>query len=381
MDAEKATEMGLGAAHGLLTTAMGKTYDMPADITGQIQGPQQYGMNPFIAGPQLGQTDVSGFQGTQMGAQFNQMDPTALRAAYDKMQAGPAQQLMGGDYDVLQQALMLPGQQELQRGYDQSQTNLKNVMGGKGLYGSSMMGNQMVESGRQFSEGLASNAAQAAAQRYGMQQQDLQNLNQYNLQSTGMNIGQEQFGTKQLQDLFTGNTQRGLTQQLESAKFGLAQDQMGVEQASDAADHAIRQAQVQQMEAQNQYGAGMDESQRQQQYGSTQLQFQMGQDEAQRGFQNQQLKDQFNYQMSSQQWEQQLQEMLMNQSLALAGKGAPLASAQMAAQSQLAAAEQQRAADENAALWGVIGTVGGQAAPTIMDWAGKGASKFWDWAT
>jgi hypothetical protein len=297
------------------------------------------------------------------------------------MQAGPAQQLMGGDYDALQQALMLPGQQELQRGFEQSQTQLQNVMGGRGMYGSSMMGNQMVESGRQFSEGLAANAAQAAAQRYGMQQQDLQALNQYNLQSTGMDIGQEQFGSKQLQDLFTGNVQRGLTQQLEAGKFGLAADQMGITQAGQAADTGIRQAALQQAGAQNQYAAGMQQTQREQDYQNQQLQFEMAQSEAQRGFGNQQLKDQFNYEMSNQQWQQQIQEMLMNQSLALAGKGAPLASAQMAAQSQLQAAEQQRAADENAALWGAIGTVGGAVAPKAIDWASTGIGSLFDWAT
>jgi hypothetical protein len=357
---------------------MGKVYEMPADITGQIQGPAQFEMNQFQAGPQLGRTEVGGYQAAPQTAQFNQMDPTALRAAYDKMQAGPAQSLMGGDYDALQQALMLPGQQELQRGFEQSQTQLKNVMGGKGMYGSSVMGNQMVESGRQFQEGLAANAAQAAATRYGMQQQDLQGLNQFELAQRGMSIGQEQFGSKQLQDLFTGNTQRAMTQNLEAGKFGLAQDKLGIEQAGQAADTGIRQAALQQAEAQNQYGAGLSEAERMQAFGGQQLQFGMAQSEAQRGFANQQLKDQFNYEMSNQQWQQQIQEMLMNQSLALAGKGAPLASAQMAAQSQLTAAEQQRAADENAALWGAIGTVGGAAAPKAIDWASSAISNWWN---
>jgi hypothetical protein len=320
--------------------------------------------------------NVQDFQGAQQGAQFNQMDPTALRAAYEKLQGGPGQQLMGGDYDALQQALMLPGQQAIQQGYDQSQVNLKNVMGGKGMYGSSVMGNQMVDAGQKYQQALASNAAQSAATRYGMQQEDNAMMNQFGLAQQQMGIGQEQFESKQLQDLFTGNTQRGLAQQLEAGKFGLAQDQQMFDQAQASAEHSISQAGVQSNIAKNQYQAGMEQTNRLADFDARSLQFDMSQSEAQRGFQNQQLKDQFNYQMSSQQWEQQLQEMLMNQSLALAGKGAPLASAQMAAQSQQNAANAARKASDDAALYGAIGSIGGAVAPTVLDWASE-----FDWGS
>jgi hypothetical protein len=359
----------LGAAKALLDANLNKTFTMPSDISGLLKGPDQFEFNEYVSGPQMGQVNVDQFQGMQQGAQFNQMDPTALRAAYNKLQAGPASQLMGGDYDALQQALMLPGQQAIQQGYDESQVNLKNVMGGRGMYGSSMMGNQMVDAGQKYQQALAANAAQAAAQRYGMQQQDLQNLNEFNLAQRGMGIGQEQFASKQLQDLFTGNTQRALTQNLEAGKFGLAQDQQSVDMMKALNEHAIQRAGLETNIAKNEYQAGLEETNRMQDYMQRNLQFDMAQSEAQRGYANQNLKDQFNYQMSSQQWEQQLQEMLMNQSLALAGKGAPLASAQMAAQSQQQAADSARRAQEDAALYGAIGTVGGAVAPTVLDWA------------
>ena len=116
LEAKAATEQGLGTASSLLGGALGKEYTLPSDISGLMQGPGQFDFASFIQGPQMAQVGVQDFQGMQQGAQFQQMDPTALRAAYDKMQAGPAQQLMGGDYDALQQALMLPGQQAIQQG-------------------------------------------------------------------------------------------------------------------------------------------------------------------------------------------------------------------------------------------------------------------------
>lgn len=89
--------------------------------------------------------------------------------------------LFGGDYDKLQTALTLPGQQAAQTAYNQGTANLQNTMGGRGLYGSSIMQNQQTQGlDTVFQNSMASNAANAAAQRYAMQQKAAEDENQFN---------------------------------------------------------------------------------------------------------------------------------------------------------------------------------------------------------
>jgi len=366
---EAAARVGLGTGKSLLEAAMSKTYELPANITPYMMGPRQYEYSPFVGGPQFQQTQVGTWQGPQFQSQFQKVDPNAALANYQRMNLPNAQQLMGGDYEALQQQLMIPGQQEATRGYEESLQQLRDVMGARGMYGSSVMGNQMVDLGGQYQQALAANAAQAAAQRYGMQQQDLAALNEFQLARTGLGVGQEQFATGQAQDVYQQNVERMMQQQMEANKAGLAQEQISLDAAKAQAAHGIATAGIESNVAQDVYRAGAEQTNRYQDWLNQQTQFQMGQDESQRQWSNQQVQDQFNYAMMQQQWQQQIQEMLMNQALALAGQGAPLASAQMAAQSQIEAAQQQSKAAETAALYGAMGSVGGAVAPTIMDWA------------
>ena len=89
--------------------------------------------------------------------------------------------LLEGDYDKLQQALTSPGANAATTAYNQGYTNLNNAMGGRGLYGSSIMQNQATNNlDSVYQKALADNASNAAVQRYTMQQKAAEDENQYN---------------------------------------------------------------------------------------------------------------------------------------------------------------------------------------------------------
>jgi hypothetical protein len=89
--------------------------------------------------------------------------------------------LFGGDYDALQSALTTPGANAATTAYNQGTNKLTNTMGGRGLYGSSIMQNQQTNSlDSVYQKAMADNAANAAAQRYTLQQQAAEDENQFN---------------------------------------------------------------------------------------------------------------------------------------------------------------------------------------------------------
>jgi hypothetical protein len=128
--------------------------------------------------------------------------------------------LLGGDYEALQKALTTPGEIAAQTAYNQGTNNLVNTMGGQGLYGSSIMANQQRNAlDTVYQNALSANAANAAAQRYQLQQADLANMNEQQMQAylarlseatTGQqlgaaqNIAQNQFGTDILGEQMKG---------------------------------------------------------------------------------------------------------------------------------------------------------------------------------
>lgn len=87
------------------------------------------------------------------------------------------QQLMGGDYDKLEQALYKGGAAAADAQYDRGQRDIANVMGGRGIYGSSMMGTQMQDLTRHIADTKAQIAGDAARARYSLQAQELSRLN------------------------------------------------------------------------------------------------------------------------------------------------------------------------------------------------------------
>ena len=417
------------------------------------------------------------------------------------------QGLLSGDYDALQRALALPGQQKIEDAYTKGLIDLKNTMGGQGLYGSSLMGNQLTNNLiKERMRAEAANEAAAAAQRYGMQQSDLAkaaevglnvygqrmaeqaNLNQMAQQNyqnalnqhlqgqqlmaqqniarnqqaqagTELGLKQALAGNEYNQNIFnqrlaenqalqnigsqqalaqnaqnlTG-TQMALQQALAGNQAGLDYakllTQVGQQNVANAMQQAqalntLRSADVQQLQgllaaqnlaknqylrdiygidtsreqsanqhaldaaklmatqAANVYSAGVQDAQRQQSYDLSKLAFNQQQAEAQRQWENQQAYEQYLYQLARNQYENQQQEARINQALALAGQGAPLANAgqnYQLAQQQLAA-QQQMAADRNAtasqAGWlGLAGTLGGGllANSNFTDWV----TSIWD---
>ena len=97
--------------------------------------------------------------------------------------------LLGGDYDALQKALTTPGEIAANTAYKTGYNNLTNQMGGRGLYGSSIMQNQATTNlDSVYQNALATNAANAAASRYTLQEQAAEDMNQYNATMYGSKL-------------------------------------------------------------------------------------------------------------------------------------------------------------------------------------------------
>jgi len=218
---------------------------------------------------------------------------------YDYTANSPLQQiaapnykgLMGGDYDKLQAALQQPGQQAATNAYNTGSQGLLNVMGGKGLYGSSIMQQQQTQGlNREYMNALANNASNAVGQRYTMEQAGLKDFNAYNAQEIA--------------------GQRG--QAMNTAQVGQANAD-GWNQYNNLKYNADKQ-----------YGEQLNNWQNQQNY-----------------------EQNFLYPQAKTAYDQSQQEMLMNRALALAGQGAPLQQAQQSMlMKQQEIAAMQAAADQ-----------------------------------
>jgi len=212
-----------------------------------------------------------------------------IQAPNYKMTAGdtkPWQGLMGGDYNALQTALTTPGANAAQGAYQQGQQNLTNAMGGRGLYGSSIMQNQQTQGlDKVYQQALADNAAKAAATRYGMQSEDLARQNAYNQAARAQDLTREQ-AMNQYQTTETAGL-RG--QAYDTARIGQA----------EAAQ-------------QNLYNQGRQQTEQTWQNLMTDWQ------------NKQNYERNFLYPQAQQAFNQAQQEMIMNRALALAGAGAPL---------------------------------------------------------
>lgn len=255
-----------------------------------------------------------------------------INAPNYKMTAGAAptyQGLMGNDYNALQTALTQPGQQAAQNAYNAGTQNLTNTMGGRGLYGSSVMQQQQTQGlDREYQNTLASNANAAASQRYQMEQAGLQNQNQFGLDAYGQRLAEQK-------DINAYNAQEtvGLrAQNSEAAKFG----------AMNA--DSLNQYNNLKYNADKQYSEQMNNWQNQQNYEKN-----------------------FLYPQAQQAFNQSQQEMLLNQALALSGQGAPLAAAQqnnILGQQQMAAqqatARQQSTNDLIGSGIGALGSIYGK---------------------
>lgn len=246
--------------------------------------------------------------------------------------------LMGGDYDALQSALMQPGQQAATNAYNTGTQNLTNTMGGRGLYGSSIMGQQQIQGlDREYMNALAANSSNAAAQRYGMQQADLKNQNDFGLNLYAQKLAEQK-------DLNAYN----------------AQETAGLR------DQALNKANVDftQADSMNQYS-------------NLKYNAQKEYDTNLRNWQNQQNYERnFVYPQAAAAYADAQREQMLNQALALAGQGAPLATAASNAELQSAQlAAQQAAAQQNynAQLWGsAAGLLGTGLSSYLNNYTGEG---------
>lgn len=121
-------------------------------------------------------------------------------AGYNYTQAGPYKGLMGGDWNNLQSSLQRPGEIAANQAYQRGGANLSRTFGANGLYGSSMHARQAQDMTQQYADTMATNAANAASQRYNLENQDYQNQNNYGLKTAALDNANEQFYNKLVQD-------------------------------------------------------------------------------------------------------------------------------------------------------------------------------------
>ena len=290
-------QSGLEAAKGLLNQGYSAYQQYPSYVPSQASAPKEYDYYNYTPTTPMQQIQQPNYKG-----------------------------LMEGDYDKLQQSLTAPGRQAATDAYQQGLLNLQDIMGGRGLYGSSIMGNQQVQGlDKVYQNALAQNAANAAAQRFGLQAQDLSDLNKFNAQNYATQVG-------------------------ENANIW----------KSGATEAANRQA-----------------------YDASKLAFGQSQDEMLRDWQNKQAYEKYTYDLAKNAYMNQIQENLFNKATSLAGTGTPLT--QMAtnynlAQQQAAAAQQaasQQASANNMTQW--LGLAGGLLGNSGVQGAlGSAANYIWD---
>lgn len=333
--------------------------------------------------------------------QYSEVNPTAKAADYSFQTYGQTapqyRGLMSGDYEALQNALILPGSQAARTAYDTGYTNLKNNMGAQGLYGSSIMQNQALNNlDRVYQDALASNAAKAAATRYGMQQTDLTNASAQDMAAWQARLNESLAGNsanldyaKILTALNQQNTANELqqAQSLNALRGSDAQQLQGLMSAQNLAKNEyLQKAREQDLGREsdmNKYNAQMFQLGEQQNkdvfasnaalaemlnnYNLNRLTWDKTNMDNLTTWENaQNYEKNFLYPQQQAAYQNQLDEMMMNRALALSGQGAPLtqaASNYQLAQQQLAA-QQQAARDASSAATtssylGAAGLLGG----------------------
>jgi hypothetical protein len=273
-----------------------------------------------------------------------------LSAGAYKQTAGNYQGLMGQDYDALQKALQTPGQIAAQTAYNQGMLNLNDTMGGRGLYGSSMMQNQANQGlNTVYQNTLASNAANAAAQRYGLQSSDLNNMNQFNL-SREQNLNQ----------------------------YGMTREQALNQHNMQGLNAMINQNN-------NMWNANSTENARKMQYGQGQMNWNQAYQDQLRNWENQKAYEQYTYDLAKNAYSNAQKESLVNQYLSVAGYGAPLVSSANAAQNAQNALQNQQQANmaglltygaDKTGLLDWAGSTVGDAGSSFMNWLGGTGDTF-----
>jgi hypothetical protein len=303
LSAEEAVSQGLGGAAGLIGSANQNPY--PAYVPSQTKAPTTQGYMSYTPNQPMQTVQTPNYK-------LNSAAPTWQNFTPQTSQVNQNYQgLMNGDYAALQQALQQPGEIAARRAYETGQTNLTNQMGGRGLYGSSIMANQARTSLDQpYMDTLASNAANAATQRYGMQATDLQNQNQFGMQQALANQSDAQ-------------NVRGLMSSQNLAQNAFGQETYGKQLGQENAINAFNMdnAKLGMTQNQNVYNAGVSDAARQQEYGLAAQTDARTQAEQLRQWENQQALEKFQYDLATQNYNDAQRQQRINEYLALAGRG------------------------------------------------------------
>lgn len=420
--ADDAVLKGLQSAYGLMGAS---TTPYPTFVPSQTKAPTQTGYINYTPNQPMAQVQTPNYKlnstvptwnSTQFQSpSYGQVNTQASAAgynyqdvpAYQRMAGSPTYQgLMGGDYAALQAALQTPGEIAARRAYEQGQTNLTNTMGGRGLYGSSIMANQARTAlETPYMDTLAANAANAAAQRYNMQASDLQNRNNFGLNIYGQQMSENQNANNAaLQNsmarntagldyakLLTGvnqqNTQNAMTQQqaLNALRSGDTQALNSLLGSQGLAQNAFNQNTYNQQMAENQnmnqfnlqnaqlgvqqnqnlYNAGSQDAASRNAYNLAQLNYQNQQEEALRAWENQRALEQFQYELASKNYTDAQRTQMINEFLALAGRGQVSSAQNQAAQT----AANQTSAQQQAGLLGFLGSLAGNINYSNGNWS------------
>lgn len=176
IDPEKYTGNRLNAANYLLNTMMTGAPAYPDSPYGNLVAPANLGQVDYVGLPT--------YQGYSGGSYSPQNSPVG------SVQSPTYTGLLSGDYNRLEQALRTPGETAAQTAYGEATRDMNAAMTGRGMYGSSLMSQAAnAGAGREYMNALSTNAANAVAQRYGMQADDLARQNQFNLSKYGTDVG------------------------------------------------------------------------------------------------------------------------------------------------------------------------------------------------
>lgn len=144
--------------------------------------------------------------------------------------------LSGGDYNKLELALRQPGENTLRDQYRTQLNQTNDVLGGRGVYGSSLYTNEVQDNlGKNFATSLSNNASNATAQRYGMEQTDLGRKAQMDLSTFQARMGENDAANRQSWNSWMQKlNENSLAQQL-GAQESWRQNAYGYQSALDNA--------------------------------------------------------------------------------------------------------------------------------------------------
>jgi hypothetical protein len=177
-----------------------------------------------LTGPERAQAYDYGMKSIGSTTMFNQ--PYYQYDSPDYVQSniydpGNASQMAGGDYDRLEQSIVQSRTAPLLAAYGTQSQRLDSDLAKRGIWSSGAATQAQNDLTTSFLPQLTQAGADAATQRYGMQQQDLNNMNQYNLARAGQLTSAGQTESQQANSFNMENANRNMASAWKPAEFGL----------------------------------------------------------------------------------------------------------------------------------------------------------------